>query len=125
MEMEFKLKIPDIIIIFLVSAITFFSVYNAYMKPQERTQVLIRGLNSEWTFPIEAQEIVVVEGLIGNTIVRIGDNRAWVEFSPCDNKTCISAGLITRQGQWTACLPNGVLVMIQGYGGDDVDTVAW
>jgi len=120
-----KLKIPDIFIILIVSAITFFSFYNAYMKPQEMTQVLIRGQKSEWTFPVDAQERIVVHGILGETVVRIENNRAWVESSPCANQTCVASGKIVRQGQWTACLPNGVLLMIQGHGDEEVDAVAW
>ena len=88
-------------------------------------QVLIRGQGSEWIFPIEVQETVVVPGIIGNTIIRIEDQKAWVDSSPCDNQTCVASGYVGRQGQWAACLPNGVLLIIQGFGGDDVDAVAW
>jgi len=95
------------------------------MKPQEMTQVLIRGQKSEWTFPVDAQERIVVHGILGETVVRIENNRAWVESSPCANQTCVASGKIVRQGQWTACLPNGVLLMLQGAGGEEVDAVAW
>jgi hypothetical protein len=123
--MKFRLKIPDILIIMLVAGFAFFSAYNVYIKPQGKAQVLIRGQGSEWTFPIEAEETVVVRGILGNTIVQIGNNRAWVESSPCGNQTCVATGLIARHGQWAACLPNNVLLMIQGEGGYDVDIVAW
>jgi len=122
--MNLRLKLSDILIIWLVAGITFFSGYTAYLKPQGRPQVLIRGQGSEWLFPINASEIVAVAGPLGDTIVRIEENRARIESSPCDNQTCVAAGLLTRQGQWAACLPNNVLLMIQG-GDDDVDAVAW
>ena len=98
--------------------------------------MLIRGHGGEWLFPIDADEIIAVSGPLGDTIVRIGDNRARVESSPCDNQTCVASGLLTRQGQWAACLPNNVLLMIQGgtsggagseasRGGNDIDALAW
>ena len=123
--MKQKVKIPDIIIILLVAAVTCFSAYSAYLKPQGKTQVLIRGQGSEWTFPIDAEETVIVHGMIGNTTVQISKNRAWVESSPCHNQNCVAAGHVARQGQWTACLPNGVLLMVQGKGDEDVDIIAW
>jgi len=130
--MKTRLKIPDILIILLVTGFTIFSGYNAYMKPQGKPQVLIRGQCSEWLFPIDASEIIIVSGPLGDTTVRIGENGAWVEGSPCDNKTCVASGLLVRQGQWAACLPNNVLLMIQGGAskkvsrrGGDVDAVAW
>jgi len=130
--MKPRIKFPDIIIIILVTGITLFSGYSVYMKPDEKTQVLIRGQGSEWFFPIDADEVITVSGPLGDTMVSIAENRVWVKSSPCDNQTCAAAGYLTRKGQWTACLPNNVLVVIQGgaSGGvsgrsDDVDAVAW
>ena len=127
-----RIKITDILIILAVISITFFSGYNAYIKPQGQPQVLIRGQGSEWLFPIEASEIIIVSGPLGDTTVRIDENHAWIESSPCENQTCVAAGLLTRHGQWTACLPNNVVLMIQGSvsgevsrEGGDVDAVVW
>ena len=119
------IKIPDILIILLAAGISFFSAYNAYLKPRGQDQVLIRGQGGEWTFPVNAEETVIVAGPLGDTVVKIHENRAWVESSPCENQTCVASGSVARQGQWAACLPNNVLLMIQGTGGGDVDAVAW
>ena len=118
------LKITDVIVILLVAGITVFSAYNA-LKPRGNARVLIRGQGSVWTFPLDATETVAVSGPLGETLARIGGNQAWVEYSPCDNQTCVATGLISRQGQWAACLPNNVLLMIQGSGGEDADVVTW
>jgi len=109
----------------LAAGVSFYSTYIAYIKPMGQAQVLIRGQGGEWTFPVNAEETVIVAGPLGDTVVKIHENRAWVESSPCENKTCVASGHISRQGQWAACLPNNVLLMIQGTGGGDVDAVAW
>ena len=119
------MKFPDIIIILIAFGITIFSVFNAYVKPQGSSRVLIRSQGREWTYPIDADETISINGPLGDTVVRIHDNHAWVESSPCENQNCVTAGFIARQGQWTACLPNNILVMILGNGDDDVDTVVW
>jgi len=127
--MKTGVRIIDIIIILVVAAVTFFAAYTVYMKPRERLQVLIRSRDSEWTYPIKADERIVVTGPIGETVVRLGKNSAWIESSPCDSKACVASGSITKQGQWASCLPNNVLIMIQGSSGEsgnrDVDSVAW
>jgi len=124
--MKTWLKIFDIFIILAVALVTFFAIFMVYMKPQGRQMVLIRGQSAEWVFPAETEETVVVSGPIGNTTVRLANRRAWIEDSPCDNQTCVAAGMITQQGQWTACLPNNVLLMIYGAAGDDdVDGIVW
>ena len=118
-------KIPDVLIIILVAGFTFFSVFSVYMKPQSSSQVLIQADGKEWTFPLNAEETVAVPGPLGNTIVRIHNNQAWVESSPCINQNCVETGVIIRQGQWAACLPNNVLLIIHGAEDENVDAVAW
>ena len=114
LKIKLRISIIDILIILLGAGLVFFSVYNAFIKPQGTAQVLIRGQRSEWSFPISAEETVIVSGPLGNTIVRISGNYAWVESSPCDNQTCIASGNIYKLGQWAACLPNNVLLIIEG-----------
>jgi len=130
--MKTWVKIIDIFIILAVAAITFFAAYVVYIKPQEKPQVIIRGQDGEWTFPLNAEETIIVTGPIGETTIRLSKNNAWIEASPCENKNCVAAGSITKQGQWTSCLPNNVLLMIQGTssgdasaGDNNVDSVAW
>ena len=46
---------------------------------------------------------------------------AFIE-SDCPDKVCINVGFLRSPGQAAACLPNGVLLVISGDGGDsDVD----
>ena len=122
--MKVKVRIVDIIIILAVAGLTFFAFYIAYMRPQGTSQVLIRGDAGEWVYPVNAEETIVVKGPIGDTTVRIHGNSAWIESSPCDNYTCIAVGSVSKQGEWVACLPNNVLLIIHGIN-DDVDGITW
>jgi len=122
--MKIKIKTFDIIIILAVVSLTFFAAYIAYMKPHGKSLVLIRGDGGEWVYPISAEETVTVKGPIGETKIRIHGNCAWVESSPCDNHTCIATGSISKQGEWAACLPNNVFVIVHGVE-DDVDGISW
>jgi len=119
------IKLFDVIIILLVTALTFFTAYLAYVKPQGQPQILIRGQDGEWTYPFKADETIIVCGPLGETIIRVKENRAWIESSPCSNQTCVAAGSVTRQGQWAACLPNNVLLLVNGARDDDVDVIVW
>ena len=123
--MKLPVKLLDVLIILLAIGAAVFSSYNAYIKPQGEALVLIQGQGSEWIFDIGASETVIVAGPLGDTTVRIKNNNAWVEESPCGNKTCVASGFVKRQGQWAACLPNNVLLIIQGKGEGDYDAHAW
>jgi len=123
--MNLRIKIPDVIIILLAGGLVFFSAFAVYVKPQGQARVLIRGRGGEWTFPVDVEQTVVVAGPLGDTVVRIHGSGAWVESSPCGNQTCVASGRLARQGQWAACLPNSVLLLIHGTEDENVDTVVW
>ena len=113
------LKFCDLAAITLALAIAGFSAYVAYLQPSNATRVLIKGAGRKWVFPLNAEETIEVSGPLGNTVVRIQDNRAWVESSPCDNQVCVAAGFLSGRGEFAACLPNFVLVFIEGYDGSE------
>jgi len=121
-------KAADIIIILLAAFFTFSAFFYVYTKQRGSAQVLIRAQDEEYIFPVNAEETIVVSGTLGDTIVRIGDIRAWIESSPCDNQTCVASGFVSKHGQWAACLPNNVLLLIHGASDkeeENVDTIVW
>ena len=120
-----QVKILDILIILLAASVVFFAAFTVYMKPQGRTQVLIRGQGEEWIFSFGGDETINVLGPLGETIVKLNQNHVWIDSSPCSNQTCVAVGLITRQGQWAACLPNNVLLIIKGAKDDYIDAIVW
>jgi hypothetical protein len=88
--------------------------------------VNVRGENGMWVFPIDSSESIVVPGPLGGTVVEINGGAARITASPCLNQTCVSAGRIHSPGQWTACLPNRVMLYIdESVKNSDVDAAAW
>ena len=128
---KIPLKPWDFPIIALAITAIFFSAYAVYARPQSNTgdprdiRVLIQGAGLEWVFPLDAEETVVVQGPLGNTVVRIHANEAWVESSPCANQVCVAAGHIRKAGVWVACLPNSVFLLLEGNDEQSPDVVAW
>ena len=72
-----------------------------------------------------AEETIYVRGPLGNTVIRIHDNQAWVESSPCDNQVCVAAGILHGNWGFAACLPNNVLLMIRGRDDRKLDSRTW
>jgi hypothetical protein len=61
-------------------------------------------------------------------VVEIRGGRARIVSSPCVNQTCVAAGAVHSPGQWTACLPNRVMVSISGSNSEAegaVDAASW
>ncbi|GHU78205.1 hypothetical protein FACS189462_2260 [Spirochaetia bacterium] len=121
------LKPLDFVVIGLSLALTAFSAFVIYGRPEAAGQVTIQGSGGVWVFPLDAEETLTVPGPLGDTVVEIRDHRARVLSSPCDNQTCVAAGHIDTNGEWAACLPNKVFVVIEGAYDDNgtVDTAAW
>jgi hypothetical protein len=113
--------------ILIALALTGFSAFAAYARPRSAAQVLIEGSGRRWVFPLDAEETIPVPGPLGETVVRIHNHEAWVESSPCDNQTCVAAGHVNKQGEWAACLPNNVLLMVEGRDDleNNLDSGAW
>lgn len=114
-----KLKALDIPAVALASAVALFSALFVYGAGEGETRVIIESGGKTWVYPLDAEETVKVPGELGTTVVRIHDGKAAVESSPCDNQTCVAAGSIDANGQWIACLPNGVFVRIEGSSRDE------
>ena len=128
MKGKLPIKLFDFVVIALSLGLTAFSAYSVYLRPQNTTRVTIEGSNGQqrWIYPLDAEVTLPVPGPLGNTVVRIHNNQAWVESSPCDNKICVAAGYLRRNLDFAACLPNNVFVMIEGQ--DDarrLDGAAW
>jgi len=123
-----KKKIPlkplDIPLIALATAIMLIVGWAAYDRGSSSTRVSIRSQDKSWVFPLNAEERISVSGSIGETIVEIYQGRAAIVSSPCSGQTCVAAGGLHKNGQWAACLPNRVLLLVEGAEGA-VDAAAY
>jgi hypothetical protein len=125
-ERKIPVKPWDAAIFLLVLILTGFSFFLTYKKQPDISRVLIEGRNQIWVFPLDAEETVNVRGPLGTTVVRIHKNQAWVESSQCKNKICIGAGCLKNNREFAACLPNNVLLMIEGNNETgEIDGYAW
>ena len=133
MKLKLALKpfdIPVILAACLLTAAAFYSAYGPAASAGRggaAVQVTLRGEGGSWVYPLDAEEKVEVPGPLGNTVIRIHGNEAWVESSPCANQSCVAAGRIKKPGQWTACLPNNVFLVMEGSDGKsaEIDAGAW
>jgi len=120
------LKALDIFVIILASALTLVIGGVVYSGESSSSHVVIRSQDKTWVYPSDAETRVTISGPVGETIVEIHEGRTAIVSSPCDGQTCVAAGSLSRNGQWAACLPNRVFVLIEGQdGGDVIDAASW
>lgn len=58
-----------------------------------------------------------------NTVV-IKDGKVTVTESTCVNQVCVKHGAIDQAGESIICLPNKLIVKIEGKGGGGYDTIS-
>ena len=127
------IKPRDFLIILPALAAVIASFFTAYNSNSAQTAIIIKADNNEWVYPIDAHETITVTGPLGNTIIETKNHAAKVVSSPCRNQTCVAGGSINSGGQWTACLPNRVIIYISSAKDDfnnakqehEIDAFTW
>ncbi|MBQ0041582.1 MAG: NusG domain II-containing protein [Clostridiales bacterium] len=60
---------------------------------------------------------VTIEGKHSTNIVTIKGGQVWMEESTCKNQVCVRHSKISAGGESIICLPNRVVVRVEGKGG--------
>ncbi len=68
--------------------------------------------------PLSEERTATLEGPLGSAILSIRGGKVCIIDSPCPLKVCIGMGEVAREGELLACVPNHLLVRIEGYGGE-------
>ena len=77
------------------------------------------------TYPLSEDRTIEVPGPAGSgpyNIVEIKDGAVSVTEASCKNQVCVRHGSISRTGESIVCLPNRLVVRVEGKGGG-YDTV--
>lgn len=108
-----KLKILDYIIVALALAAFASSAVVIYGGPAP-SSIVISADGDEWIYPLNESRVIEVQGKLGIVTVGIEGGKARFLDSPCKNKLCIGSAPIGVTGEWSACLPSGVFIRVEG-----------
>ena len=119
------LTVPDKILIAGLVFVTLLSFPAIRHFHHEGKRVLIE-LDGEtvWNFPLEEDRLIPIDGKLGTTWVKVAEGGVRIVDSPCPYKLCVKSGSIRRSGETLVCLPNRVVVRINGDGEEAVDAVS-
>lgn len=56
--------------------------------------------------------------------IRIEDGKVWMEEADCHDQICVDTREAVRPGESIVCLPNRVIVRVEGSGEQEVDSIA-
>ena len=114
----------DVPLIILTLAVALTAGYLIYGNRGGLVHLAIQAPSGVWIYALDTDRTVEIPGPLGNTTVRIENGAARIIASPCPNQTCIAGHPIAEKGDWNACLPNEIMLRIDGDAGDDeVDAV--
>ena len=72
------------------------------------------GMEQVTLLDLSADGDHAVPGRIGTSVLRVEAGRVRFTDSPCPGRICVHSGWLERSGEVAACLPNGVVVEVQG-----------
>ena len=79
----------------------------------ETAQVLVTGQVAQ-SVDLKNNGIVKVNGALGPSELEVQYGRIRFIRAPCQGKQCIHSGWLMLEGDFAACLPNGVAVRVVG-----------
>lgn len=108
------MKIGDVLVYVVVIAFTILLFARTFAGDGSAVRLKITAPSFEKYFSLDKQEVIGVPGPLGTTTVVIRDGAAWIEDSPCREKICIKMGKVKRPGEQAVCLPNRVIIEVEG-----------
>jgi hypothetical protein len=109
-ESRFRpLRIGDILVIILFLS----SVFFLPKKHGEKVIISVDKTNG-FVYPLNQDKKIIVKGKLGEAKVEIKDGRVRILNSPCPLKICENKGWISKKGDFIICVPNRVVIKIEG-----------
>ena len=111
-----KLRVMDFVFVAAVAGVIVFLFLRLGRNLDDSKKRLLvqSSAGGEYVFPLDRDGLYNVAGLHGDSVIEVLDGKARFKDSPCPNKTCVQQGFISLPGEWAACLPNDVFIMVQG-----------
>lgn len=118
------IKPLDLFIIFIT--VILIALYVVLILPTNKSNsfVHVEVEGEKYIYDLNTDREFKIRGPLGDSTINIEKSKVSIISSPCKNKTCIHIGEINKSNQSTACLPNRLIITIEGEV-DEVDTISF
>ncbi|MBN1352496.1 NusG domain II-containing protein [candidate division KSB1 bacterium] len=105
----------DKILIAGIAAISVFSMLlmSAFSTPGSFVVIDAAG-NQHYRYRLAENRTITCEGPVGKSVIQIQDGAVSVQTSDCPQKICVKSGAIQKCGQLIVCVPNKIIIKIEG-----------
>lgn len=110
MDTKRKINIFDIIIIIVAITITGFFLFRG--SGNDASTITVECNGDTYRYSLDNNQIISLEGAIGQTILEIKDHSVAIIKSPCTNQTCVHEGWISNPNSFIACIPGKILITV-------------
>ncbi len=109
--------------ILLLAASALFFLFKEKQAGKEGASAVVTVDGTEIArYPLNRNGTFVLNGGSNTLIVENGE--AWISEANCPDKLCMGFGKISKNGEIIVCLPNRLIVVIEGGEAAEVDAVA-
>ena len=115
-QKEKKKYIRDLILVgaLLIAALLALLVIRNRQEKETGTDamVTVRTSDGDEVYPLSKDGVFSLNG--GTNTLVIENGEAWVSEANCPDKVCMGMGKISKNGEFIACLPNQVIIVVEG-----------
>ena len=115
-QKEKKKYIRDLILVgvlLIAAVLALFLLRNRQEKETGSNAVVtVRTADGEEIYPLNKDGVFSLNG--GTNTLVIENGEAWVSEANCPDKICMGMGKISKNGEFIACLPNQVIIVVEG-----------
>lgn len=103
-----------LIISFLFAFIFLVYLFNSFKSTSGDTVIIQVAEKEPIRLPLNKDRIIKVQGPLGESIIEIKNKKVRMLSSPCPDKLCIKQGAIDKTSQSIICVPNRIVMKIEG-----------
>jgi hypothetical protein len=100
------------------------SLFFTFGRVPGKQLVIYAGEKIVFSGPLAQDRRLDLQGPLGVTSIEVAGGRVRVVSSPCPRKICIGMGEAWRSGDLLACVPNRIVVRIEGEGSKGYDLLS-
>lgn len=105
--------VGDRIVIILASVLVVM-LYGLYWRPSVAGAAIeYQTPQQRETVPLDQDRTLELDGPLGVSRIEIRDGAARFLASPCRNQYCVHSGWLRHGGDFAACLPNQITLLVQ------------
>ncbi|MBO4320090.1 MAG: NusG domain II-containing protein [Treponema sp.] len=115
----------DILVILLCLALIVLSFVFIKAHGGDKKSLVVIAMGKEYSYSMDQDGTYEVQGRLGVSVIEVKDGRVRFLESPCPTKSCVQHTAISAVGEWSACLPNEILVRIEGNESEEMDALSF